>query len=249
MIAPFQNRYRMAWPFAVPDTFLEIDTTEEFPKWNVAGDWRVPPGKVCDLLTAKEFTFSFEFNSAAFNAEFGEEFSEDEFGEPFPEDVAYSVVCESGTWKYYDTRTDLQTFNLDYKWDTQVKLFQRDTDPDEESEYFSAMGFSGFRYLRYLNFTEDIGYWSFDITMHAPIPTPAKDQDGKYVWAIVGSPLIINVEIEKVNNSGPYPIVRTFPMSDLGSSYLGINDRGGQGQGEGGCFPVASVSIATHFPA
>jgi hypothetical protein len=240
MIAPFQNRYRMAWPFAVPDTFFEIDTTAEAPIWNVAGDWRVPPGKVCDLLTAKEFNFSFEFSSAAFNSEFGEE---------FPEDVSYSVVCESGTWKYYDTRTQLETFNLDYKWDTQAKLFERYTDPDEESIYFSGVGFSGFRYYKILNFTEDIGYWTLDVTMHAPIPRPAKDQNSNYVWAIVGSPLIINVEIERVDTSGPFPFVRTYRMFDLGSSYLGINDRGGQGQGQGGCFPVASVSIATHFPA
>jgi hypothetical protein len=239
MIAPFQNRYRMAWPFAVPDTFFEIDTTAEFPIWNVAGDWRMPPGKVCDLLTAKEFTFSFEFSSAAFNAEFGED---------FPEDVAYSVVCESGTWKYYDTRTELQTFNLDYKWDTQVKLFQRDTDPDEESEFFNPAGLSGISYSKILNFTEYSGYWQFIVTMDAPIPKPAKDQNDNYVWAIVGSPPIIDVQIDKID-TGDGVRVTTYLMSDLGSSYLGINDRGGQGQGQGGCFPVASVSIATHFPA
>jgi len=240
MIAPFQNRYRMAWPFAVPDTFLEINTAAEFPRWNVPGDWRTPPSKVCDLLTAKEFTFSFQFSSAAFNAE---------FGEVFPEDVAYSVVCDSGTWKYYDTRTQLETFNLDYKWDTQVKLFQRDTDPDEESEFFNPAGLSGISYYKILNFTEYSGYWQFIVTMDAPIPKPAKDQNDNYVWAIVGSPPIIDVEIERVDTSRPYPIVRTFLMFDVGSSYLGINDRGGQGQGQGGCFPVASVSIANHFPA
>jgi hypothetical protein len=240
MIAPFQNRYRMAWPFAAQSTFFEIDTTAEFPIWNVAGDWRMPPGKVCDLLTAKEFTFSFEFSSAAFNAEFGED---------FPENVSYSVVCESGTWKYYDTATELQTFNLGYKWDTQVKLFQRDTDPDEESEFFNPVGLSGMRYLTRLNFTEFTGYWDFDVSMFAPIPVPAKDQEGDYVWSVLGYPPIISASISKVDTSGPFPFVRTFPMFDVGSSYLGINDRGGQGQGEGGCFPVASVSIATHFPA
>jgi hypothetical protein len=229
----------MAWPFAVPDTFFEIDTTAEAPIWNVAGDWRVPPGKVCDLLTAKEFNFSFEFSSAAFNAEFGEE---------FPEDVSYSVVCESGTWKYYNTATELQTFNLDYKWDTQVKLFERDTDPDEDSEFFNSVGLSGMTYSKILNFTEYSGYWQFIVTMYAPIPKPAKDQDGNYVWAIVGSPPIIDVQIDKIDTEDGVQIT-TYLMSDLGSSYLGINDRGGQGQGQGGCFPVASVSIATHFPA
>jgi hypothetical protein len=240
MIAPFQNRYRMAWPFAGQSTFLEIDTTEEFPIWNVAGDWRMPPGKVCDLLTAKEFNFSFEFSSAAFNSEFGEE---------FPEDVSYSVVCESGIWKYYDTATELQTFNLDYKWDTQAKLFQRDTDPDEESEFFNPVGLSGMTYLTRLNFTEFIGYWEFDVSLFAPIPVPAKDQEGDYVWSVLGYPPIISASISKVDTSGPFPFITTYPMFDLGSSYLGINDRGGQGQGQVGCFPVASVSIATHFPA
>lgn len=241
MIAPFQNRYRMAWPFAAQGVFQEIDTTEEFPRWNVAGDWRMPPGKVCDLLTAKEFTFAFEFSKAAFDAEFGEE---------FPSNISYSTVCNSGVWKYNDTATNLQTFNLDYKWDTQVKLFQRDTDPEEESEYFNPVGFAGMRYGTILNFTEYSGYWDFDITMVAPIPVPAKDQDGNYVWGISGFPQILNfVTISKVDTSGPFPFITTYPMSDVGSSYLGINDRGGQGQGAGGCFPVASVSIATHFPA
>ena len=241
MIAPFQNRYRMAWPFAVPDAFAQIDTTSEFPRWNVAGDWRVPPGKVCDLLTAKEFTFAFEFNKAAFDAEFGEE---------FPSNISYSTVCNSGVWKYNDTATNLQTFNLDYKWDTQIKLFQRDTDPEEESEYFNPVGLAGMRYATRLDFTEYIGYWLFDITMVAPIPSPAKDQDGNYVWGISGFPQILNfLTISKVDTSGPYLIVTNYPMGDVGSSYLGINDRGGQGQGAGGCFPVASVSIATHFPA
>lgn len=240
MIAPFQNRYRMAWPFAVDGILEELDTAAEFPRWNVAGDWRVPPAKVCDLLTAKEFTFAFEFNSAAFNAEFGEE---------FPEDVSYSVVCDSGVWKYNDPLTGLQTFNLDYKWDTQTKLFERDTDPEEESEFFDPIGLAGLRYAVNLEFEEGSGYWAFDITMVAPIPVPGKDTEGNYLWCITGYPQIANITIQKVDTSGAFPITTPYDVSDAGSSYLGIDDRGGQGQGAGGCFPVASVSVATHFPA
>jgi hypothetical protein len=241
MIAPFYDKYRMAWPFGTYFDSSDINTSEDFPVWHVAGDWKTPPSKVCDLLTAKEFTFSFGFSAAAFN----EEFTED-----FPQDVSYSANCESGTWKYYDTRTEIETFNLNYKWDTQVKLFQRETDPDEDSPYFAPYGISGLRYFSIFEFTEFTGHWSIDITMIAPIPAPAKDQDGKYVWGINYFPSILSfVQIIRHDFSDPaYPVLRPYYLFDVGSSYLGVNDRGGQGQGSGGCFPVASVSIATHFP-
>lgn len=243
MIAPFQTSYRMAWPFGSLFgslvTFEEIDTTEEFPRWNVEGDWRVPPAKVCDLLTAKEFTFAFEFSSAAFNAEFEEE---------FPEDISYSVVCDSGVWKYNHPLNGLQTVNLDYKWDTQAKLFERYV-KKEESEFFIPQSLAGMRYLVYLDSEETIGYWAFDIIMVAPIPVPGKDTEGNYLWFITGSPQIASITIEKVDTSGAFPIITPYGVSNVGSSYLGIDDRGGQGQGAGGCFPSLSVSIATHFPA
>lgn len=240
MIAPFQNRYRMAWPFAVEGFLQEIDTAAASPIWNVPGDWRVPPPEVCDLLTAKEFTFSFEFNAAAFNAEFGED---------FPEDVSFSTVCNSGVWKYNDALTGLQTFNLDYKWDTQRKLFERDTDEDEESIYFNPQGLAGLRYAVVFDFEVGSGYWSFDITLTAPIPVPAIDPDGEYLWSIVGYPSIVLLTIQKVNTSEAFPIITNYDTSDVGSSYLDIDNLGGQGVGAGGCLPTASVSIATHFSA
>jgi hypothetical protein len=240
MIAPFQNRYRMAWPFAVPDTFLEIDTTEEFPKWNVAGDWRMPPGKVCDLLTAKEFTFSFEFNSAAFNAEFGED---------FPEDVTHSVVCQSGTWKY-DAPTGLETYNLDSKWDTQVKLFQRDFDEIEPGEFinfspgYTPQGFAGLAYFRIFDVPEEFGTnWTFFLVMTAMIPFPTKNESGDYVWGCNG---MVNGSAIRAEEGLD---IRQYGFSSAGSSYLGINDRGGPAQGLGGSFTDLSISIANHFPA
>jgi hypothetical protein len=228
----------MAWPFAKPnEIFSTIDTSVEYPLWHVAGHWKTPPSKVCDLLTAKEFTFSFGFSAAAFNAEFSED---------FPQDVSYSATCESGTWKHYDTRTEIETFNLNYKWDTQVKLFQSETDPDEDSPYFVPYGLSGLQYFSIFEDTEFAVSWSIAITMIAPIPAPAKDQDGKYVWGINNIPSILNfVEIRRDFSS---PVVsRPYYLFDLGSSYLGVNDRGGQGRGSGGCFPVAEVSILSHF--
>lgn len=239
MIAPFNNRYRTAWPFAVPAAFDQINTSVVNPDWYVAGYWQMPPGKICDLLTAKEFTFSFQFSSAAFNSW---------FGESFPSDVSYSVVCESGVWKYNDTETGLQTFNLDHKWDTQFKLFERYIDPGEESEFFLPQGFAGIRYVTSIIFTEGSGYWDFDVTMVAPIPIPAKDQDGNYIWRLTFNQNNF-FAIRKVDESESSPTITTYPISDIGSSYLGINNSGGQGVGSGGCFPVASVSILTHFPA
>jgi hypothetical protein len=239
MIAPFQNRYRMAWPFAVPDAFLEIDTTAEAPIWNVAGDWRVPPGKVCDLLTAKEFNFSFEFSSAAFNAEFGED---------FPEDVTHSVVCQSGTWKY-DAATGLETYNLNSKWDTQVKLFQRDFDEIEPGEFinfspgYTPQGFAGLAYFRTFDVPGEFGTnWTFYLTMTAAIPFPTKNESGDYVWGCNG---MVNGSAIRAEEGLD---IRQYGFSSAGSSYLGINDRGGPAQGLGGSFTDLSISIATHFP-
>lgn len=240
MIAPFQTRYRMAWPFAAEGVFQEIDTTEEFPRWNVAGDWRMPPGKVCDLLTAKEFTFAFEFSSAAFNAEFSED---------FPEDVTSSVICASGTWKY-DAPTGLETYNLDSKWDTQVKLFQRDFDEIEPGEFinfspgYTPQGFAGLTYFRTFDVPEEFGTnWTFTLAMTAMIPFATKNESGDYVWGCNGMINGSAIRSEEGLN------VRQYGFSSAGSSYLGINDRGGPVEGLGGSFTDLSISIATHFDA
>lgn len=240
MIAPFQNRYRMAWPFGSSLTPGEVDTTEEFPLWNVAGDWRVPPGKVCDLLTAKEFTFAFDFSSAAFNAEFGED---------FPEDVTSSVICASGTWKY-DAPTGLETYNLDSKWDTQVKLFQRDFDEIEPGEFinfrpgYTPQGFAGLDYFRTFDVPEEFGTnWAFNLIMTAVIPFSTKNESGDYVWVCNGMINGSAIRLEEGLN------VREYGFYTVASSYLGINDRGGPGVGLGGSFTDLSISIATHFDA
>jgi hypothetical protein len=239
MIAPFQTLLRLPWPLGgPPNDYSRIDTSVEAAPWHVAGDWRMPPGEVCDLLTAKSYEFSFSFSSSAFNSEFGEE---------FPEDVSYSVVLDAGTWIYYDTATEPQTLNINYKWDTQVKLFERDLDPEEGPEYFDQIGNCGIRYTKTLIDPEfGTTQWFFSLSMFAYYPSPVKDQDGNYVWVLSDLNGFFGCSISKRIGTDP---ATEYPMTGLGGSYLGINDRGGQGVGRGGCFPVASVAIESHFPA
>jgi len=243
MIAPFQSRLRMAWPFAEEGTLSEIDTAATNPPWSVVGDYRVPPPEVCDLLTAKQYSMNFEFSSAAFN---------DHYGEDFPVDISFPGSPYTGTWIYNTDLGTSQTYNEAYKWDSQIKLFQREIDPEEDA--FAVFGLAGITYIRHFrNETEEgvpISDWVFTARMSAAIPYPAKNQDDELIWRASGMVFVTLDKTEYFSLTEGGPTVTTFTyytLTEAGSTYLGIDDLGGPGQGEGGCLPVADVAIISHF--
>lgn len=236
MIAPFQNRYRMAWPFAVDGILEEIDTAAEFPRWSVTGDWRVPPGKVCDLLTAKDFTFSFEVNAEALNSQFGL-FLE--------ENILYLAVINSGTSLSVEiVETETSTIgNEENKWDTQIKLFERYKDP-EEFPGISDNSLAALYYTQYITVEPLPGVFEnyrLELTMNALIPKPAINQNGDYVWS---SDVITQATMFFVQSGGDieYPVTGDF-------NYLGLTDLRQLEDYDGAYFISSSILINSHFPA
>ena len=245
MIAPFYNRYRMAWPFQGPynpDTFDTIDTSVEHPPWHVAGHWKTPPPKVCDLLTASNFELKFTFDHDLFNAQYNTIM-------PYVgSDVTYG---NSGTWREVFNFVPTM-FNDDYKWDTTRKVFERFIDPDTPLLY-PTEGFKGHRTILNLD-VYDISdnlerTYSLDVTMYAQIPYPAKDQDGEFIWTVNNLiEVIIGESIYRFadGTTPPSPIHYDYYLN-VGSRYLGIDHLGPQGHGANGCVPVAEISILSHF--
>jgi hypothetical protein len=246
MIAPFYNRYRTAWPFAVPDTletsFDTIDTSVEHPPWHVPGHWKTPPPQVCNLLTAENFELKFTFDSELFNAE---------YGTIMPSIGSSSFYGNSGAWltDYYFIRT---SFNEDNKWDTRRKVFERFIDITEPHPFLDY-GLKGFRYVNGADvFYEEADLerrYDLELTMLAQIPYPAKDQNGEFIWTVNN---ILQAQVREViyrfadGTVPPSPTTIIWPLN-VGSRYLGIDHLGPQGHGAGGCMPVAEISILSHF--
>jgi len=243
MITPFYNRYRTAWPFAVPDTFDTIDTSVEHPPWHVPGDWKTPPPKVCDLLTAANFDLTFTFDSQLFNAE---------YGTIMPSIGSSGFTGNSGTWlsDIFFIRTQ---FNEDNKWDTPRKVFERFIDITEPHP-FVDYGLKGFRYVNgadIINEGADVERsYNLELTMLVQIPYPAKDQNGEFIWTVNN---ILQAQVREViyraadGTLFPSPSTIIWPLN-VGCRYLGIDHLGPQGHGAGGCMPVAEISILSHFP-
>jgi hypothetical protein len=234
----------MAWPFAEPDILPTIDTSVEYPPWHVAGHWKTPPPEVCDLLTAANFELKFVFNNELFNAR---------YGTMMPPVGSFSDTGNSGMWK--DTQNFVSTiFNEDNKWDTQRKVFEGFIEPDGRPYYIFG-SLKGFRFYYTADVLHDGGVldrqYILDLVMSVQKPFPAKDQDGEFIWT-VQYPFRAQVTeyvypgADEGEPSGP-PSIYYYPLYDVGSRYLGKDHLGPQGTGGGGCFPVAEISILSHF--
>jgi hypothetical protein len=271
-----RGRLPWPYPFSYPLEYdsLEIDTEVEknLRPWFVPGD--TPPPEICDLLSASDFDFEFSFNSAVFNQRFD---LLDENGEGgFPKDISFSRSIKAGTFlsktksQYgrniytLDEDGDIEeTYNEEFAWNTRSKVLEAYTED-------LPLGFGGFAGLQYQEFmelvltdeeTNDVssaGYWSFYVAMSAPIPYKTFNLKKELVWTcnlpfIAVISLIRFFDYTPLGGDGPsftvsYPYFlegdKNYP---IGSTYIDIESFGGQGEGQGGMFPSASISIKNHF--
>ena len=240
MIAPFYNRYGMAWPFTPLDLnsaafeFEQIDTSAADAPWYVHGDWKYPPSKVCDLLTASDFTFEIELAAPPLN---------EYMSIHLPGNIFFSGSTSSGTvyTEFFNTNDIL---NYNYRWDTQVKLFQRDIDPS--ISYLSGLFSSRFFGAEFTNGYYDPVYEEQSdvfIIFNGLIPYPAKDQNGQFVWTCAPR---VNFGVEVTRFPNPEPILYSFQS---GCNYLGLPSLGGPGNGGllSEAIITASADIEAHF--
>jgi hypothetical protein len=246
MIAPFYSQYQLAWPFPFLDTLADIDTSADQAPWYVEGSIHTPPDKVCELLTAASYQMDFEFNSGAFN---------DFYGEDFPADHSFPGTVYAGTWLYNTDEGTSTVFNTNYQWSSQVKLFEGDIDPvDEYSTNFFRDGLAGLRYVRTARITDPadaevpLHDWTISVLMTAQIPRPGLGTGGIPIWYV---PFTIDPILSKfIYPIGGAPDLTRLSYRPLvGSTYLGLDDKGGEGEGGGGCFPKALISIISHYAA
>lgn len=237
MSIPFFSSRRIAWPFVISDYPFEIDTEAVNPVWNVAGHFTRPPSTVCDVLTAREWLFEFEFNAAAFNAEYGED---------FPSDFSFSQSVSSGNW-FTSILGVEETLNQGFEWDTQIKLFEHHINDPLEFVFISSIGLAGIRYFTIVDYLDELGnnlgYYTLDVSMYATIPVNARGLDGSHTWAAI---TIMSATVTKLIFGDPDPITTVYNLTP-GCDYLGSPHLGGSGQGNGGAFSMARISIESHF--
>jgi hypothetical protein len=271
------ERGRLPWPYLssypLEGNNKEIDTELEknLRPWFVPGD--TPPPEICDLLSASDYTFEFSFNSAVFNQRFD---LLDENGEGgFPKDISFSRSIKAGTWlsktksEYgrasFGEGDDIEeTYNEEFAWNTRSKVLEAYSDS-------IPVGFGGFAGLAYTELIElvytdensDIsssaGYWAFSVAMSAQLPYKTFNLKKELVWTC-SLPFIAGISRIDFGSFAPlggqasirtttsYPYLlegdKNYP---IGSTYIDIKNFGGQGEGQGGMFPSASISIKNHF--
>lgn len=265
---PYPSSYPLEYDYK------EIDTEAEknLKPWFVRGD--TPPPEICNLLSASDFDFEFSFNSAVFNQRFD---LLDENGEGgFPKDISFSRSIKAGTWLTkiispyyrgisYGDETDIEeTYNEEFAWNTRSKVLEAYT----ETLPVGAGGFAGLEYQEFIELTQtdeetsvefSEGYWSFYVAMNAQSPYKTFNLKKEPVWTC-NLPFIGIISLTtfgdfalpggtpslKQTVSYPYYLEgdKNYP---IGSTYIDIENFGGQGEGQDGMFPSASISIKNHF--
>jgi hypothetical protein len=267
--------YRSSYLFE-GNYYPEIDTEveKELRPWFVAGD--APPPEICDLLTASDYQFKFSFNSAIFNKRFDLLDEDGEGGFPKDISFSKSIKAgtyvsklktEYGRNSFGEGDDVEKTYNEDFVWNTRSKVFEAYSEILPAGNAFG--GFAGLEYIEHIElvFTDENtdnkssqGYWTLYVAMSAQLPYKALNLKKEPFWTC-NIPFFANISLTRFAGYTPlggntssytvsYPYLleeEDYKSSPIGSTYIDIETFGGQGQGQDGMFPSASISIKNHF--